>query len=357
LVIDAANPQKLSVGVEYKGEYQSQDGGATWKKLLSDYPWKYTCFPEPFTAHASPGNPETIYLSASGDGILKTADGGVTWKNTYTSAMYPRSEELAFDPSNSNTLYATAENVQGSSNPNDNSNVTKGLVYRSVDAGATWTELTTPLASGASATNIIVSKADPKHVIAFSLLAHISTDVGRQVDTSGQLGILESKDAGATWQGIHSIPDGYEATANAFSSSTNPNNMYVLPFTASGVQQKGFFSTDFAKTWTASSPMQYVAYDPYDATGNHALGFSVAMGSSTPQLYETTDAGKTWKESMKLPEEISDITAHKTLLSSIQWDPKDKNTLYLSGAGSMVWKSTDFGANWKVLLSLAKLPN
>ncbi len=356
LIINSSDPLNLAVGVEYKGEYQSLDGGVTWKQLLTTYPWKYTCFPEPFSAHQSPSDPKTFYLSASGDGLLKTTDGGVTWKNTYSSTMYPRSEEFIIDPTNTNIIYATAENIVGSDNPNDNSNLKNGLVYKSTDAGTTWTELTTPLAAGASATNIILSKSDPKHLIAFTLLAHITTTVGRQVDTSGQLGILESKDAGLTWQSVHSVPTEYEAVANAFSSSTNPNNIYILPFTATGVQQKGFFSTDFGKTWTASNPMEFVAYDPYDTTGNHALAFGVANGT-TPQLYETTNAGKTWKASVKMPVEITDAGDHKTLLSSIQWDPKDKNTLYLSGAGAGVWKSTDNGTTWKTLLSLATLPN
>ena len=356
LIINSSDPLKLSVGVEYKGEYQSLDGGATWKKLLTSYPWKYTCFPEPFSAHQSPSDPKTFYLSASGDGLLKTTDGGATWKNTYSSTMYPRSEEFVIDPTNTNIIYATAENIVGSDNPNDNSNLKNGLVYKSTDAGTTWTELTTPLAAGASATNIVISKTDPKHIIAFTLLAHITQTVGRQVDTSGQLGILESKDAGLTWQSIHSVPTAYEAVVNAFSSQTNPNNIYIASFTSSGVQQKGFFTTDFGKSWAASNAMEFVAYDPYDATGNHALAFGVANGA-TPQLYETTNAGMTWKASVKMPAEITDAGDRKTLLSSIQWDPKDKNTLYLSGAGATVWKSTDNGITWKALLSLVTLPN
>ena len=39
-VIDPNNSQNLFVGVEFKGAYQSTNGGTTWKQVLKDYKWK-----------------------------------------------------------------------------------------------------------------------------------------------------------------------------------------------------------------------------------------------------------------------------------------------------------------------------
>jgi photosystem II stability/assembly factor-like uncharacterized protein len=203
---------------------------------------------------------------------------------------------------------------------------------------------------------VIVSKTDPSHLLAFTILVNYAQG-SRQADTTSQLGILESKDAGKTWSALHTIPAGYDAVTIAFYSSANPKNIYVTPFSMPPSPTKGFFSTDFGQSWTASKNMTYVGYDPYDPTGRHALGFSNEQSpGAAAQLYVTNDAGKTWFPLVKLPAEITDFTVHKTLVSNMQWDPKDPHTLYLSAASAYVWKSSDDGKTWKVLLSLNKIP-
>ena len=365
LVVDPKNSNNLFVGVEYKGAYQSTDGGTTWKQTMKDIQWPNYCFPEPFYAAISPADSKTMYLTANGSGIIKTSNSGASWKLLYNSNMFPRTEEFSFDPTNAQIIYATAENSRNAStNPQDISNVTKGLVYKSTDGGTTWTELTTPLAADAGNDAIVVSKDDPKHILAFTLLLKYANTTststqanGRQPDLSGQLGILESKDAGKTWTSLHTIPSDYEAVVYAYHSESNPKNIYVTPFSASSTQPKGFASTDFGQTWTASTYMNYVAYDPFDASGNHAIGFSSQVPpDAAGHLFETNDAGRTWHAYGSLPAEITNMNDHKTLISNIQWDGKAPNTIYMSGASALVWRSTDSGKTWTNLLSLSKLP-
>ena len=308
LVVDAADPQELFVGVEYKGAFRSTDGGATWTQTMKDVRWPNRCFPEPFFAAADPSDPRTIYLSTNGAGIFKSTDAGTTWKALYTSAMFPRSEEFTFDPRTSQTIYATAENPRSAStNPQDVSNVTRGLVYKSTDGGSTWTELTTPLAPDAGNDAIVVSKDDPRHLLAFTLLLRYSSTGststranGREPDLSGQLGILESTDAGASWTARHALPAGYEAIVYAFHAPTDPRHLYVTPFVGGTVPPRGFFSTDFGQTWTPSTPMIVVAFDPADPTGNRAVGFSTQLPPEQAgrHLLETTDAGRSTRSWM-----------------------------------------------------------
>ena len=38
------------------------------------------------------------------------------------------------------------------------------------------------------------------------------------------------------------------------------------------------------------------------------------------------------------------------------WGPQNKNTIYMSGGGGLVWKSTDLGTSWTKLLDYTQLP-
>lgn len=85
-------------------------------------------------------------------------------------------------------------------------------------------------------------------------------------------------------------------------------------------------------------------------------------------MYETTDGGENWKQKINdtmngyvthafgtLPNEITSLQDKKTRVQNIVWHPTDKNTIFLTGANGHVWKSTNNGTSWSVLLSVNKL--
>jgi photosystem II stability/assembly factor-like uncharacterized protein len=357
LAVDPNNGKHLFVAIEYKGAYQSYDGGKTWKQTLQDFTWRNGCFPEPFQAFISPTDSKVIYISTNGNGIIKTTDGGKTWKGISKSWMYNRSEDFALDPTNDHTLYAASADIQGAPNPNDNSPATKGLVYKSTDSGASWAELPTGLKVGAGNNGMVVSRADPKHLLVFTLLAHFEPG-GRQIDTSGQMGILSSADGGATWTALHTIPAGHDATGFMAHSPLVTDNIYVTSFTAPGTPEVDYASRDFGQTWEPSNTvMAYVFYDPFDATGLHVYGVNDQPNVNTANaFYESKDGGRTWNQTIKFPAEVTNAADHKTLISNIQWDPTNRNVMYVSAASGYVWESTDSGQTWQKILSADTLP-
>ena len=357
LIVDPNNASHLFVAVEYRGAYQSFDGGRTWQQTLAGFGWRNGCFPEPFKAMFDPNDSMVIYLSVNGDGIVKTSNGGTTWTKLYQPWMYNRSEDFEFDPQNSRILYASTEDVTGAPNPADNSPVTKGLVYKTVDGGSTWTELATGLTGGAGSNGIVVSRDNPGHILCFTLVVHFHPG-GRQIDTSHQLGILETADGGNTWAAAHTLPAAYEATGFVANSTATTGNIFVTSFTAAGVPEQDYSTVDFARTWRRSDTvLSYVAYDPRDDRGLHMLGVNSQPQTNTAnKLYESNDGGLTWQATINLPTEIAAASDHRTLISAIRWDPVDPNTIYASAASAYVWKSTNSGHTWQTLLNLTTLP-
>jgi len=124
------------------GVYKSVDGGKSWKDVgLKD------------SEHIGkiiidPRNSDVVYVAAQGPlwasggdrGLYKTMDGGKTWKAVLTISADTGVTDVVFDPSNPDTLYAASYQrrrhvytlIDGGP---------ESAVYKSTDAGATWTKL------------------------------------------------------------------------------------------------------------------------------------------------------------------------------------------------------------------------
>ena len=125
------------------GVYKSTDGGATWRNIgLSD------------TRHIGdlaihPRNPDIVYVAALGHawgpnserGVYRTTDGGATWKKVLYKSDRAGAAFLSMDPSHPDVLYATIWQAQRYPHTLDIGVEDSGL-WRSMDGGETWTELT-----------------------------------------------------------------------------------------------------------------------------------------------------------------------------------------------------------------------
>jgi photosystem II stability/assembly factor-like uncharacterized protein len=142
--IHPTNPNILYVGAAAGGIWKSTDGGNTWTdksnglNLLT------------FGAIAiDPVNPNIIYagtgetiwqannVTYEGDGLYKSTDGGDTWTHiTNGFGAQTQFSSIKISPTNSNILLASL----AAGNWNNNNPVNKG-VWRSDDAGNTWTKV------------------------------------------------------------------------------------------------------------------------------------------------------------------------------------------------------------------------
>jgi photosystem II stability/assembly factor-like uncharacterized protein len=126
------------------GVYKSTDGGRIFTHTgLTD-----TQTIARIVVH--PANPEVVYVAASGHewtdnemrGVFKTADGGRTWQKVFYRSARTGAIDLVMDPSDPNTLYAAMwQRVRRKwSDPRTEPGYTEGGVWKTTDAGKTWTE-------------------------------------------------------------------------------------------------------------------------------------------------------------------------------------------------------------------------
>ena len=200
VTLDPNNPAVVWVGtgegnsqrsVGYgDGIYKSEDGGKSWKNLglkKSEHIGRVVI---------DPRDSKVVYVAAEGPlwgpggdrGLYKSADGGKTWKAVLTISENTGVADVAIDPSNPDVVYAAAYQrrrhvftlIDGGP---------ESAIYKSTDAGATWSKLKTGLPSvDMGRIGLSVSPADPNLIYATIEAA----------DSKG--GVFRSMDKGATWE-------------------------------------------------------------------------------------------------------------------------------------------------------------
>ncbi len=123
------------------GVFKTTDGGASWEhKGLED------CQHVMRIAIAN-DNPNLVYVAAMGSkyypeegtiGLFKTSDGGETWQKVLSDNRYTGCADVVIHPENSNIVFASTWNRKE----------TRGYVYKSIDGGSTWEQLTDGLPDG-----------------------------------------------------------------------------------------------------------------------------------------------------------------------------------------------------------------
>jgi photosystem II stability/assembly factor-like uncharacterized protein len=125
------------------GLWKSEDAGRTWKQLPSLSKSRHVT-----RIRIHPTNPDIVYAAVLGDlfkptderGIYRSTDGGKTWKPAKQISPEVGAVDLCLDPTNPRILYASFWRVRRS--PHSFSSGGEGSsLWKSTDAGETWTEL------------------------------------------------------------------------------------------------------------------------------------------------------------------------------------------------------------------------
>ena len=187
----------LSIG---DGIYKSTDAGKTWVHLgLRDG--------QQIPALAiDPRNPDRLFAAVLGHpygsnperGIFRSEDGGATWQKVLYKDENTGGSDVEMDPSNPDVIYAGM--WQSRVGPWEDDNMfagTNGGLFKSSDGGATWRKLTKGLPVDTVQINLAISQSQPTR-----LYAVLSTTKPTEYATDAGLGLYRSDDAGESWTRI-----------------------------------------------------------------------------------------------------------------------------------------------------------
>jgi photosystem II stability/assembly factor-like uncharacterized protein len=227
----------LSVG---NGIYKSTDAGKTWT-------WLGLADAQQIGGLAiDPNNENRVFVAALGHpygpnterGVYRTTDGGKTWQKVLYKDENTGAVQVAFDPKNSNIIYA--DMWAGRQGPWENGawNGPESGLFKSTDGGNTWKKLTTGFPTtqqGLGRIGFAIAPTDPNRLYA-------------TVEAPPQLGgIYRSDDAGETWKKSTGDNRYYGRSSDFAELKVDPTNADIV-YSANVVTWK---SVDGAKTWTA----------------------------------------------------------------------------------------------------------
>ncbi|HEX7281711.1 MAG TPA: hypothetical protein VF239_06620, partial [Vicinamibacterales bacterium] len=157
---EANNRQSSSWG---DGVYKSADGGRTWTHMglrESRAIARIIVDPVDFGVVyvASPGN---LWGPGGERGVYKTTDGGLTWTRVLHVDDDTGATDLVIDPLNNKTLYAATYQRRRAQWGMNGGGPGSGI-WKSTDAGKTWTKIETGLPAGAKGRiGLAIYRANP----------------------------------------------------------------------------------------------------------------------------------------------------------------------------------------------------
>ena len=288
-----------------------------------------------------PTQPNVFYMAATNGGVWKTTDYGRTWDPIFDAMPTGSIGAVEVAPSDPNVIYVGSG--EGLQRPDLS---TGDGMYRSNDAGKTWTKL--GLNDGQQIPRIAVDPRNPDRLFVAVM--------GHPYGPNEERGIYRSEDGGRSFTRVL-----YRNTttggADVVLSPGDPNTVYAVLWEAqqgpwenaawSGPNSGLFKSTDGGATWR-----QLAGGLPTTADGLGRIGIGISP-TSPARIYVTATAGE--KSGIYRSDNAGDTWTRVTTdqrtfgrgddFAAITVDPRDPNTLYAMNV--VAWKSTDGGATWK----------
>ncbi len=282
-----------------------------------------------------PGDSRTFYFGAVGGGIWKTSDAGVVWNPVFDGQAVASIGALAVAPSQASVLYA------GTGESDIRSDLSSGNgVYKSMDAGRTWTHL--GLDDTRQISRIVVDPNDPETVYVAAL--------GHAYGPNSERGVFKTKDGGTHWTKV--LDQGPEIGASDVAiCSGNPNLLFAGMWhthrppwsTYAPIDGAGgglFRSQDAGKTWTRLQNNGLPGGDwgrvGVDVARDGRRVYAL-IAASKPGLYRSDDGGDNWA----LINGDSRLTGRAWYFSGITIDPQNADVVYMPNVA--LYRSEDGG--------------
>jgi photosystem II stability/assembly factor-like uncharacterized protein len=262
------------------GIYKSTDAGKTWRHLgLRDGQQIGGVIVDPrdenrvFVAvlgHPYGPNPER--------GVYRSTNGGETFERVLYKDENTGAAQVGFDPANPQIIYAAL--WAGRQGPWENSTWNGPLsgLFKSIDGGTTWRQLTTGLpttAQGLGRIGFTIAPSDSRRLYA-------------TVDAPTLGGIYRSDDAGETWRRTNSEVRVWGRASDFAEVKVDPRNADVVY----SANTSTYRSTDGGKTFTAIKGAP--GGDDYHRIWINPENPDIMLIASDQGATITVNGGKTW---------------------------------------------------------------
>jgi len=287
-----------------------------------------------------PQQPNTFYIGAVNGGVWKTDDFGRTWNPIFDDQPTGSIGDIAVAPSDPNVVYVVSG--EGLQRPDLS---TGDGVYKSTDAGRTWTHL--GLRDGQQLPRVIVDPRDANHLFVAVL--------GHPYGPNEERGVYASSDGGKTFAKVLYKDENTGASDLEF-DPRNPDIVYACLWEArqgpwengawSGTNGGIFKSADGGRTWhplTKGLPEDGVvqADVAIAQSDSNRIYASVASPRGTG-IYRSDDAGESWQRITDDPRPAARIGGGDLTVPAV--DPKNADVVYF--ASTVIWKSIDGGRTY-----------
>ncbi|MEH6536769.1 MAG: glycosyl hydrolase [Psychroserpens sp.] len=285
------------------------------------------------------GQPQIYYMGSTGGGVWKTTDAGITWKNISDGFLKTGSVgAIAVSESDTNIIVVgmgehAARGVMTSMGDG---------VYKSMDAGKTWTHL--GLEKSRHISDVIIHPTNPDIIYI--------TAQGAQYASSKERGIYKTSDGGKTWKNILYI-DTITGASSLSMDMNNPRILYASMwqhqrypwYMESGGEKSGLYkSIDGGDTWEQLKdglPEDFGKSGISVSRANSERVFAVIEAEGKKGgVYRSDDAGKSWKQINGNRVNIARSWYYMELFA----DPQNENIVYVLNAPVM--KSIDGGKSF-----------
>jgi photosystem II stability/assembly factor-like uncharacterized protein len=284
-----------------------------------------------------PQQPRTFYFGSVGGGVWKTTDGGGNWTNI-TDGQFKTSSvgAIAVAPSDPNVIYVGMGEhaIRGVMTSHGDG------VYKSTDAGRTWTNV--GLTRTRHISKIRVHPGDPDMV-------YVAAQ-GAAYGATKDRGVYRSADGGRTWTQQLFINE-TTGPSDLAMDPANPRILYAAMWdhlrrpweVRSGGPGSGIHkSTDGGATWqrVMNGMPDAVGKIGVDVSANPDRVYAVVEADPKGGLYRSDDGAKTWQ----LMNEAWSLHSRAWYYMKVFADPKNPDIVWVLNAP--VSRSIDGGRNF-----------
>jgi photosystem II stability/assembly factor-like uncharacterized protein len=305
----------------------------------------------------------TFYVGARNGGLWKTVNNGTTFEPLFDGHEYLSIGAVALAPSNPDIVWVgtgEAHNARSSHHGDG--------VYKSTDAGKTWTCM--GLRDSQHIARIVIHPKNPD-IVYVAAMGHLFTP-------NQERGLFKTTDGGKSWIKALFINDQVGVIDLAMNRD-NPGVLYAATyekyrhawtFEQGGPASGIYKTTDGGATWKKlggglpTGTIGRIGLDIY-ARNSNILYALVENGNSRPAtkeeldrekrfgrpaaeyvvgsaMYRSDDAGATWKRMSAENKDLSGKAAYS--FNMVRVDPNDDTKVFITGVA--LGQSTDSGKTW-----------